>query len=168
MADKHIKQDELLELRLSLRLASSASAVTKTIGILSQVLRPFVEEGVRKRLELALDEALRNAYEHGNLGVSELEKIAFCEAGTFETELETRGKLAQAAGRETLIEISIKEGKFSCSITDDGDGFDWRGLSTEPADPLRSSGRGLYVIQQFFEKITFNDKGNQITLEKSL
>lgn len=157
--------------KLSLSLASTAAAISQALGIISHLLRPFVEDALRKRLELALDEALRNAYEHGNLGVAEDEKIALCEAGTFELELEKRSRVAQAAGRTTRVEIEINENNFICTITDDGQGYDWAARLNSrqlPAGPNRASGRGLYVIQQFFEKITYNDIGNQIRLEKSL
>ena len=157
--------------KLNLTLESTAAAISQALGMISQLLRPFVEDALRKRLELALDEALRNAYEHGNLGVTENQKIAFCEAGTFELELEKRSRVAQEAGKTTRVEIEINENHFVCTITDDGEGYDWAQhlrARQMPAGPNRTSGRGLYVIQQFFEKITYNDIGNQIRLEKSL
>jgi len=165
------QEHDLQKAELNLELESSANAILPALASVSQLLRAFVEESVRKRIELALDEALRNAYEHGNLGISGEEKIAYCEAGTFELELEKRGKLAQKAGKKILLKIELDQKRVVCTIEDEGEGFDWRknGLrAAAPASPMRSSGRGLYLIQQFFEKITYNDKGNQIRLEKTL
>lgn len=91
-----------------------------------------------EELYLALDEAITNAMEHGN---------------TWDP-------------RKTVdVTVTADPGNMSIAITDQGKGFDTRGIkaSLKSRDILSTRGRGLYIINQFCD-ISWNKKGNQIVL----
>ncbi len=53
-------------------------------------------------------------------------------------------------------------------IRDEGSGFD-RSELPDPTDPenlLKSSGRGVMLMQTFMDEVIFNDRGNEVTLIK--
>lgn len=89
-------------------------------------------------LRLAMDEALINAITHGNRNVEEKDVriIVFCD-------------------RE----------RIAVTVQDEGDGFDQSRLVDPTQEPYlhKTSGRGVYLIQQFTHEIQFNEKGNAIT-----
>ena len=52
-------------------------------------------------------------------------------------------------------------------IRDDGGGFDWRKLpAVEPENLLAFNGRGIFLTKIYFDEVTFNDTGNEVTLRK--
>jgi len=94
-------------------------------------------------IRLCIEEALRNAMEHGNKLNAELPvKVTYGVAGnTLKVEIE-----------------------------DAGEGFDHRNLSdpTKEENLLRDRGRGVFLIYQLMDEVIFNDKGNRITMIKKL
>jgi hypothetical protein len=125
----------------------------------------------RFRVGAALKEALLNALYRGNL------EISFKEMqGTRESMIEGKGDdlLAKRrlsspfSSRKIRVHITMdpKEARFE--IRDEGRGFD---PSTIPAagqpgslDP--ETGRGLVLMRSFFDEVTFQDGGRQVTLVK--
>jgi anti-sigma regulatory factor (Ser/Thr protein kinase) len=64
----------------------------------------------------------------------------------------------------------ITPDSFTCEITDEGPGFDWRSLP-DPRDPenlFKPHGRGIILMANYFDQLTFNDQGNSITMVKKL
>jgi serine/threonine-protein kinase RsbW len=66
---------------------------------------------------------------------------------------------------------------FSCSLTisaptvtievcDEGNGFDWRRLTTSTPMNSKISGRGLYIYTIYASTIRFNDSGNCVTMTR--
>lgn len=157
--------------KLELKLPSTSDAI---LWARQETLR-FVGQRLAsdelRQLELVLDEALRNAYEHGNLGVSSAEKNALCEAGTFENELARRSAVAQAQGLEIQLLLELTKQLLRCTITDQGAGFDWRSVSEAALSPeglMQPSGRGMYLMRRFFDRVDYNPAGNSVVLERRL
>lgn len=90
---------------------------------------------------LALREALTNAVLHGNRSDPSLSV-------------------------ECLI--TLCEDEMVMTIRDQGRGFDWRGHHWQLPCPESISGRGLPIIKNSFDRIEFNDAGNEITFRKTL
>jgi len=90
-------------------------------------------------VRLALDEALINAYRHGN-----------CE---------DREKQIQ-------VEYEITRQQVSVAVEDEGEGFNKKGLPDprRGARLMEQSGRGVFLIRQFMSSVRFNEKGNRIEL----
>ena len=114
----------------------------------------------------ALGEALGNAVDHGCL---ELDSEVREEATTAYAKLrQERAAQAPWCDRKVRLTERITTDQVSYVITDEGAGFD---VSSVP-DPrnaenlLRASGRGLMLIRTFMDEVTFNQRGNEITLKK--
>jgi len=107
-----------------------------------------------------------NAIEHGNLELSSTLK----EKPDYMEILEKRMTESPYADRQVLVSTTVTTTSFSCEITDEGPGFDWQSLP-DPRDPenlFKPHGRGIILMANYFDRVTFNQQGNSITMEKDL
>lgn len=156
---------------LDFELNSRSEVIAPTVKMILGIAGVFVEPGRLTHFELAIDEALRNAYEHGNLGISNEEKCELCEANMLEKTLKEREIQATQAGKSIHVNVKCSPEEFCCVIEDQGEGFDWRDVPnpTDSIDALTSlHGRGLMLIRNVFDTVAFNEKGNKVTLIKKL
>jgi anti-sigma regulatory factor (Ser/Thr protein kinase) len=158
--------------KVELELESTSTSVSIAVRLLVELLAGIGAGMELKRLELALDEAIRNAYEHGNLGISSEEKSILAAADAFEDELRRREQVAVSKGKRIRIAAELTEAEFVCRIADDGDGFDWQthlqSLKAGQNDPTALSGRGVSLISRLFDVVTYNDRGNEMTVSKKI
>jgi CheY-like chemotaxis protein len=115
---------------------------------------------------IALAEALQNAIYHGNL---ELESELREQGEAKYVELaETRRFEPPYNGRRVEFTAKLSGEEALYVITDDGDGFNPRGIPDprEPENLRKASGRGLLLIRTFMDEVRHSDKGNQITMIK--
>jgi CheY-like chemotaxis protein/anti-sigma regulatory factor (Ser/Thr protein kinase) len=118
------------------------------------------------QVSTALGEALNNAIDHGNLEL---------DSAIREESIEVYGRLRQERclldpyrNRRVHVTERINPGTVTYIIRDEGRGFD---VSSVP-DPrntenlLKASGRGLMLIRTFMDDVSFNDRGNEITMVK--
>lgn len=155
--------------RLSLQLESCAEAIPPAVTLIINLLRSSGYLLDVKSYELAINEVIRNAYEHGCLGIGSEQKLSLCEAHAFESELKAREKKALETGEKIYIEVFIKKTEFVLTVEDTGAGFDWKAISQELENSEQSispNGRGFFIICSVFDSICFNDKGNRITVKK--
>jgi serine/threonine-protein kinase RsbW len=63
----------------------------------------------------------------------------------------------------------INKNKAVISIMDEGDGFDPKTIPdpTKPENLVKDCGRGLFIVHNYVDKVTFSEKGNRITVEKN-
>jgi len=116
----------------------------------------------RHSIELVLDEALANAIIHGNLEVpSNLKETDF---DSFNELIATRSAQEPYASRKTGILYSFNKKSAVFVIKDEGVGFDWRRTIAQESDTEACHGRGLLLIQALATQISFNDKGDEVTL----
>jgi len=70
------------------------------------------------------------------------------------------------------MQLLYNNEKLKIVMKDEGQGFDWRKrqlkIEIENIDPLEVGGKGLYLLEKYFDSMYFNDKGNQITVEKNI
>jgi len=117
-------------------------------------------------IRMALHEAVVNAIEHGNLELSSTLK----EKPDYMEIIEKRMTESPYADRQVLVSTTVTTTSFSCEITDEGPGFDWQSLP-DPRDPenlFKPHGRGIILMANYFDRVTFNQQGNSITMEKDL
>ncbi|MGL4368189.1 MAG: ATP-binding protein, partial [Spirochaetota bacterium] len=132
----------------------------------------FLTESDANTLRISIREMLINAIEHGNLSVTYEEKTeAMMQDHYFEFIKERQNDPAYR-DRRVEVDFLINESKIVCRITDEGKGFDHRKMMADRAakanDEMLSHGRGLQMADNFFDKISFNEKGNQILVVKHL
>ncbi|MBC7797797.1 MAG: ATP-binding protein [Pyrinomonadaceae bacterium] len=121
------------------------SAIAPMHSILNYLQERLAKMGVIERetsnVFIALDEAFVNAVKHGNR--FNHEKIVKISA-----------------------EISPSEARFT--VEDEGEGFDVSAIP-DPLDPenlFKTSGRGVLLIQNIMDEVSYNERGNQVTMIK--
>jgi CheY-like chemotaxis protein/anti-sigma regulatory factor (Ser/Thr protein kinase) len=127
---------------------------------------PLADETERLRVGLALEEALTNAYYHGNLEVGAGDGKADRQAH----EQRAAERRFQAPYRDRRIRVSAKicrdEAVFV--VRDEGPGFDVSRLptATDLLDVEHGAGRGVVLMRTIMDEVRYNDAGNEITLIK--
>lgn len=121
------------------------SAISLMHSILDYLMKRVEKVGVvnseNSNLFIALDEAFVNAVKHGNkFDANKLVRIS--------------------------AEVSPKEARFT--IEDEGDGFDVAAIP-DPRNPenlFKTSGRGVLIIHNVMDEVTYNERGNRLTMIK--
>jgi serine/threonine-protein kinase RsbW len=109
--------------------------------LLDRVAQLGVAESDNTHLFIALDEAFVNAVKHGNK--FDPTKLVYISA-----------------------ELSAQEARFT--IEDQGEGFDVHSIPDplDPANLFKTSGRGVLLIHNIMDEVTYNERGNRVTLVK--
>ncbi|CAN5373285.1 ATP-binding protein [soil metagenome] len=113
--------------------------------ILDYLMKRVEKVGVinpeHSNLFIALDEAFVNAVKHGN-------------------------KYDASKNIKISAEVSTKEARFT--IEDEGEGFDVSAIPdpTNPENLFKSSGRGVLFIHNIMDEVTYNERGNRLTMIK--
>jgi CheY-like chemotaxis protein len=126
------------------------------------------DESELMQVGIAIHEAMVNAMHHGNLEIGSESR----EAGgdVYQSLIEQR--LASEPYRDRRVHVTLKltRTKLVCVIRDEGPGFDPAQVPdpTNPDHLERVTGRGLFLIWTFMDRVTHNETGNQITLVKRI
>lgn len=188
---KNLSRDLEETVRNVLAVATSAEADRKVLHSLRRVelefeignelngLRPLIshiQNHLREmevcddsdilRVSTALQEALMNAVEHGNLEMSsELREDGGAEYARLGR---SRRKEDPYASRRVHLSAIINRERLTLKVRDDGCGFDQNPLPdpTDPANLHKVSGRGLMLIRTFMDEVSFNETANEITMVK--
>lgn len=118
------------------------------------------------RLHVALQEALANALYHGNLEVdSELRQE---DESAFYNLADARRGQEPYRSRRLRIRSDVDRDRAVFEIADEGPGFDHRRphRPVETEDLSRIGGRGLLMMRMFMDAVSYNDRGNVVTLTK--
>ncbi|HRP69938.1 MAG TPA: ATP-binding protein [Turneriella sp.] len=122
-------------------------------------------------IRLSLYEMLVNAMEHGNLEVDyEMKKKLLDEVVDYQRFLEERAKQTSYNERKVLVSYHYDAKSISFTITDEGPGFDVSKVPNPHASENLESlnGRGIFISRVNMTRVTYNDKGNSVTLYKEL
>jgi len=149
-------------------LDNDPTLIAPLIGYLQENITRMglCDEIGRIRVSIALQEALLNAMQHGNLEVaSELKEKD--EKG-FQALLAQRRREKPYLTRRVYVTARESPAEGLYVIRDEGPGFDPSQLPdpTDPSNLDRVSGRGLLLIRTFMDKVHHNPAGNQITMVK--
>lgn len=139
----------------------AASRVTRN-------LKRFAEPGAAAAVRIAIREALFNAIEHGNLGLSFAEKSQAMAEDRYLELVRARRSAPEYSSRRVTIASVLNRREFAVRITDEGAGFDHR-KRLDPDklnDGLEQHGRGLLMIRAAFDEVRYNERGNELTLIK--
>lgn len=125
-------------------------------------------------IQVAIQEVLVNAIEHGNLEINFDKKTELKrrKENYFEL-LITESNKNYIKERKVEIHYSLSRDNVIYTIIDDGEGFDWKKYMDEEyfntnADQFISTfhGVGLQMVKSAFDEVNHNEKGNEITLVK--
>ncbi|MFW6038880.1 MAG: ATP-binding protein [bacterium] len=93
-------------------------------------------------VRLALEEALSNAIRHGN---------------------------GEDPTKKVTIEYAVTDQRIEVSIADEGHGFQPDTLPdpTDDENLARPHGRGVMLMQAYMNEISYNDRGNRVTMVRT-
>lgn len=149
-------------------LNNDPEVIQMLVSHLLDMLRclPLGDETERLRVGIALEEALLNAYYHGNLQLS-------ADGGPRDRkryEELARDRYPEAPYRDRRIHVRVR---FSPTVAvfmirDEGPGFDISRVSnaTGPSATEQSFGRGIVLMRSIMDVVAYNPTGNQVTLVK--
>ncbi len=127
---------------IRLSLPSSMQHVYLLDVVVTEILKEtdFTED-IQEQINLAVIEAGTNAIKHGN---------------------------KENPIKKATIEFTLAEGKLEIVIEDEGDGFTRKEVA-DPLDPenlLKSSGRGLFLMEACMDSVTYENNGTIIKMVK--
>lgn len=118
------------------------------------------------RIGTAIDEALMNAFYHGNLEISS--ELREDDHNLYHDLARKRVHEEPYRGRKIFVTIRFDEDTATFHIADEGPGFDPSTLPdpTSPEALERPCGRGLLLMKAFMDDVQFSDRGNEVTMMK--
>jgi len=127
----------------------------------------FYSDGAEEdQCALALEEALVNSIEHGNLGLdSSLRPDDYASEDLYEAERARRMADPALGGRKILLSLLVSKDEARIVIEDQGEGFDASRLDLSPTG-ADVSGKGFWLIKRPFDSAEYNEKGNRLTLAR--
>ena len=141
-------------------------------GIIPFMLRPICArlptvEGLH--LQMALQELLANAIEHGNLGITAEEKRNAILADVYDDLLDVRqhDPLLMKRRVHVSMENDTRQGVFRCKISDEGEGFDWQSFfqgTHKIPNIMMGSGRGIFLVRTLMPEVQYHGRGSEVTL----
>lgn len=118
------------------------------------------------RLGVAIEEALLNAFYHGNLEISS--EIREQDHHAYHQLAQERSAQRPWSDRRIHVSVSVTPAEAIYRIRDEGPGFDPSVLPdpTDPANLDRPCGRGLLLMRTFMSEVRYNETGNEVVLTK--
>ncbi len=149
-------------------LENDLDLISSLVTYLTQVLRDsdMFNEADCHRIATALDEALSNACDHGNLELQS--DVRSQDARAYRALANERRNAEPYRDRRIQVSTNLTLGEARFVIKDDGPGFDPAAIP----DPTllenleRPSGRGVLLMKAFMDDVHYNKAGNEVTLLK--
>lgn len=152
----------------SFELENDLSLIPPVVGYLQDIVTQMrsCEETDRLRVGVALEEALLNAYYHGNLEVSS--ELRETDHSAYYNLAQERTSQVPYRDRRISVEALVTPTESRYVIRDEGPGFNPGDLPdpTDPANIERPCGRGLLLMQTFMDDVQFNNTGNEVIMIK--
>ncbi len=151
-------------------ISARFAAIHRARGWLELKASGIMPPAEQRRFITFASEFLMNAYEHGSLKLSEVEKSGLLENGGYHDELRRRELECKA---KIEVAVSIVGDEIALSVTDAGYGFDYQRYlkmsEPEMLDRLiMPNGRGIQMAMQYFDSITFSRGGAGVILTKKI
>ena len=127
--------------QLSYTFKSTLEELNRLPYILDQISKTFgLNSETEAKLMLTVSEAVTNAIRHGNK--------------------------ENPAKKATMIVTGTNHNELEITVSDEGDGFKPQEVPDPLADEnlLKTSGRGVYLMKEYADKVSYNEKGNELTL----
>jgi len=163
----------MVESQFRLSLESDAELIDPLVDLIQRLVVGigFCDYTEGLQVGMALKEALLNALFHGSLELRvEQMQEALDNLRAGETVRLVYDPRLDPAYRDRRIDVavSLSSDEVRFVVRDQGSGFD---VSTAPKSKDPSAleaghGRGLAIMQNLMDEVTFNDSGNQVTLVK--
>ncbi len=68
--------------------------------------------------------------------------------------------------KQVRVEVTMVGGALRARVTDQGSGFDPTAVPdpTTPENIVKTGGRGLFLMRKFLDEVSYNERGNSVTL----
>ncbi len=121
-----------------LTLGSSFNEIEKVEPFLND-LKDAIDEETFSNIQLAVNEAVTNGIIHGN---------------------------EEDASKKVRLTVQITDEEVKVTVEDEGSGFDPANLPdpTDQEQLLKEGGRGVFLIKQFSDEVSFADKGSTVQM----
>ncbi len=142
------------------------AAIARQIELWMEGLHLF-DHSVRLQVSVSLREVLSNAVFHGNL---ELDSSFKDTSGAWEEMIASRMNVEPYRGRKVQLSVQLDRTGACFSVTDEGPGFDIGQLEQTASEAALDGvhGRGLLLIKTFMDEVTYNNRGNSVTIQKAM
>lgn len=159
---------ELVEHAWTYRMDNDLTAVPSFVDHLLRRSAGDLDRAAALELSLAVRELIINAIEHGNLAVTFQEKTNAMEKEGMGPLIAERSGLHRYMGRRVTVTARRLHRRVVVCVGDEGEGFDWRSLPdpTDVMNLLSTHGRGILLASMSVDKLSYNDRGNEVTVEK--
>ncbi len=157
-----------IEAACVLHLPSDPDLVLDTVDEILTGLGAELTDADHYAIRISLVEILMNAIEHGNLEIGYEQKQVALVNGTYDDLICHRQQLSPYAARLVTISYTVTSAYISCTIRDEGHGFDWEMASGQQYgdEPPRPHGQGLLIARTYMDHCLFHHPGNTVTLVK--
>ena len=173
-SDEKLLLQSVIEDSTSYSMLASSFVTAKFFApIIDRLFRASkIDNSLRLKLHLAVQEALANSLDHGVLGLVSSWKEEF-DANGHDTFTKTKeARLTNPAYTNQLIEISTfyTRSRLEITVRDPGPGFLLREGAPEDLErrSIRLYGRGLAIITGTMDEVRHERNGAQITMVKYL
>lgn len=170
---EHYAADFLRSERLELEVPNDLGQANQAVQMIVNHARAIFPLADIFTLRFGLYEMIINAIEHGNLGINFEEKSRALEANQLCELIRERAKEPARLASRVRITCDIAREGMRCIIRDEGDGFDHTVYSNiaDPAELFEQistslHGRGILLTRLQFDEMTFNERGNEVTIFK--
>lgn len=163
----------IVEEARTFELATDFSIVSTFMSEIMHIISRFarIDKKTTLTIRLSLYEMLVNAMEHGNLEINyDMKKNLLEEVMDYQRYLTDRANEAPFKDRKVRVSYKFDTKSISFTITDEGKGFDVRKVPNPHATENleRLNGRGIFISRVNMTSVTYNEKGNSVTLYKEL
>ncbi|MBM9592231.1 ATP-binding protein [Leptospira sp. 201903075] len=161
-------ESEKIELSMNNYLRNAELVSQKITSQLAKYLSTIEQTEVRSSVR----EIIINAVEHGNLNISFDEKSKALIEGNYLEFLQKRQEDPRYNQKRVKIEYSFTREYVAYRISDEGRGFDHKKHMEKSLEQMNEAhiqhGRGILMTKSVFDRIEYNDRGNQVSLIKFL
>ncbi|MFZ2959682.1 MAG: response regulator [Candidatus Ozemobacteraceae bacterium] len=162
----------ILHRQLTMKLGNTPEIASKVADRLMQETEGRIPPSERLGILIGLLEIIINAIEHGNLDITYDEKTTALAGGPEDWLRLVTDRMAKAPYKDRSVLIQFQMDGESCewTITDDGNGFDWKKVPDphNPENLMATHGRGIILTRLNFDDVSYLGKGNQVVLRKNL
>lgn len=125
------------------------------------ILHIYSETSEIKKVETVL----KNFFKEHNLDNKYFNKVFLCISEAVTNSIEHGNK--KNRNKKVTILLSMLQNKVFVEIKDEGDGFNYQKLESpiEKNNLKKETGRGIFIIKNMADNLSFNDCGNTLQLE---
>lgn len=73
---------------------------------------------------------------------------------------------ADDPSKRVVVQVALLEGRVEATVRDEGPGFDPSSIPdpTTPENITRTCGRGLFLMRELLDEVSYNARGNEVKL----